>query len=132
MANINLSDLNLYALVQETEQPQVTQPINIKPKERPIPNTQTPAAEPIKPKEVNNQVEFIKITQQESPMFKRSIGGFLIFVAIVVVLAFCIYFTLYRLGWGIGECLNKNYHNCGVLLTPEVAPLTLVGLSALL
>ena len=55
-----------------------------------------------------------------------------LFVAIIVVLALCVYFTIYRLGWGVSECMNKNYHNCAALLTPEVAPLALTGLAALI
>jgi hypothetical protein len=63
---------------------------------------------------------------------ERSLKSFLLFVAIIVLIAAVIYFTIYRLGWGVKECMNKNYEDCAALLTPELAPLAATGLLVLL
>ena len=133
MANVNLSNPNLYELVNNDNNDNHEEVQNTVP----VATTQVTNNAPVPTKTVMSQVTeqptpVVKVTNKKTPMFKRSLGGFLLFVAIVVVLALCIYFTIYRLGWGVSECMNKNYHNCGVLLTPEVAPLALTGLAALL
>jgi hypothetical protein len=63
---------------------------------------------------------------------ERSIKGFVVFVVVIVFIAAFIYFTIYRLGWGIKECINHNYQDCAALLTPELAPLAATGLLVLL
>ena len=63
---------------------------------------------------------------------ERSFKNFIIFVLVIVFIAAFIYFTIYRLGWGIKECINHNYQDCAALLTPEIAPLAATGLLALL
>ncbi len=63
---------------------------------------------------------------------ERSLKTFVIFVLVVTLVAAFIYFTVYRLGWGVKECMNKNYHDCAALLTPEIAPLAATGLLALI
>ena len=136
MSNVNLSDPNLYELVNNKEEnSEAAQPMMA-----PLANSQATNNAPVPVKVVPTRIEIqqpapstvIKVTPKKSPLFKRSLGGFLLFVAIIVVLALCIYFTIYRLGWGVSECMNKNYHNCAALLTPEVAPLALTGLAALI
>ena len=116
MAYLNLSDPSVYDLVNQetgTNSSKVMQ-------NTPVSTQQAPP------------VAVIKVTNKKTPLFKRNLHGFLLFVAIIVVLALCVYFTIYRLGWGVSECMNKNYHNCAALLTPEVAPLALTGLAALI
>ena len=88
-------------------------------------------AKPVKP----TQVKVIEVeTSVAKPKFKieRSLKSFIIFVLVIVFIAAFIYFTIYRLGWGIKECMNKNYQDCAALLTPELAPLAATGLLALL
>jgi hypothetical protein len=63
---------------------------------------------------------------------ERSFKGFFIFVFVIIFIGAFIYFTIYRLGWGIKECVNKNFHDCAALLTPEVAPLAAAGILALI
>ena len=63
---------------------------------------------------------------------ERSLKSFVIFILVVALVAAFIYFTVYRLGWGVKECMNKNYHDCAALLTPEMAPLAATGLLAFL
>ncbi len=60
----------------------------------------------------------------------RSLKTFVIFILAVALIAAFIYFTVYRLGWGVKECMNKNYHDCAALLTPEMAPIAATGLLA--
>jgi hypothetical protein len=62
----------------------------------------------------------------------RSFKGFVIFALAIILIAAFIYFTIYRLGWGVKECMDKNFHDCAALLTPEIAPLAATGLIALL
>jgi hypothetical protein len=131
MANLNLSNGSLYELVQEQK---VEEKVEVQPMEQIMPNKNV-VDEPVPTKGMavkQEAVTVVKVNNKSKKFFDRSLGGFLLFVAIVVVLALCLYFTIYRLGWGVSECMNKNYHNCGVLLTPEVAPLALTGLAALI
>ena len=143
MSNVNLADPGLYELVNDqaaNEEPTQTMMAPTQTMMAPVATTQASNNAPVPVQVTPTRVEIkqtvpspvVKVTPRKAPMFKRSLGGFLLFVAIVVVLALCIYFTVYRLGWGVSECMNKNYHNCGVLLTPEVAPLALTGLAALI
>lgn len=70
---------------------------------------------------------------KKKPMkLQRSVSGFIIFSLVVLLLAAFIYFTIYRLGWGVKECMNKNYHDCAALLTPELAPLAAAGILAVI
>ena len=62
----------------------------------------------------------------------RSLKSFVIFILVIALIAAFIYFTIYRLGWGVKECMNKNYHDCAALLTPEMAPIAATGLLAFL
>ena len=76
-----------------------------------------------------------QVTPVEKPkQFKieRSLKSFVIFILVIALVAAFIYFTVYRLGWGVKECMNKNYHDCAALLTPEMAPLAATGLLAFL
>jgi hypothetical protein len=72
------------------------------------------------------------IPKKKSFKIVRSLKSFVIFVIAVALIAAFIYFTIYRLGWGVKECMNKNYHDCAALLTPEMAPLAATGLLALI
>jgi len=139
MANINLSNDELYELVQDKLPesvkniilPESTQKYQLTDnKVTPVPNSASNLLPTLPP--VNNkpivESDISVTTKVTNFMTKKSFSGFLLFVAIVVVLALCIYFTLYRIGWGVSSCLNKNYHDCGVLLTPELAPVALTGL----
>ena len=64
---------------------------------------------------------------QQKP--KRSVWGFIKFALIVVLLALIIYFTIYRIGWGVSECAKRNYHDCAALLTPELSTLALTSIA---
>ena len=68
----------------------------------------------------------------QSKKMVRSFKGFVVFAVVVILIAAFIYFTIYRLGWGVSECVKGNYHDCAALLTPEVAPLAATGILALL
>lgn len=97
-----------------------------------------------KVKEKNTSEEDIVKTAPETPTkattkgsihkfkMERSFKNFIIFVLVIVFIAALIYFTIYRLGWGIKECMNHNYQDCAALLTPELAPLAATGLLVLL
>ena len=67
-------------------------------------------------------------TQPAKHKPKRTIWGFIKFALIVILLALIIYFTIYRLGWGISECAKRNYHDCAALLTPELSALALTSI----
>jgi len=60
---------------------------------------------------------------------KRSVWGFIKFALIVILIALIIYFTIYRIGWGVTECSKRNYHDCGALLTPELSALALTSIA---
>jgi hypothetical protein len=60
---------------------------------------------------------------------KRSVWGFIKFALIVILLALIIYFTIYRIGWGVSECAKRNYHDCAALLTPELSALALTSIA---
>lgn len=60
---------------------------------------------------------------------KRSVWGFIKFALIVILLALIIYFTIYRIGWGVTECAKRNYHDCTALLTPELSALALTSIA---
>lgn len=143
MATINLSDSNLYDLLQDKIPESVKKLVEPEPApasaSAPV-SAPAPAPAPVNNSTlppVNNKppVELTEVTMTNrfsNFMTKKSFTGFLLFAAIIIVLALCIYFTLYRLGWGVSSCINKNYHDCGVLLTPELAPVALTGLVSLI
>jgi hypothetical protein len=83
-------------------------------------------------KTVEEQVQADQVVEQPKKQFKieRSLKTFVIFILAIALVAAFIYFTVYRLGWGVKECMNKNYHDCAALLTPEIAPLAATGLLA--
>ncbi len=86
-------------------------------------------------KAVEEQVQSAQSVEPAKPKpfkIERSLKTFVIFVLAVALIAAFIYFTVYRLGWGVKECMNKNYHDCAALLTPEMAPLAATGLLAFL
>ena len=122
MSNLDLSNKNLYDMLADSrvhekvpgmEQLTDEQPID----EQPLSEIITPvASQPVKKR--------FRII--------RSFKTFIIFVLVVALIAAFIYFTVYRLGWGVKECMNKNYHDCAALLTPELAPLAATGLVAML
>lgn len=68
-------------------------------------------------------------TQAAKAKPKRSVWGFIKFALIVILLALIIYFTIYRIGWGITECAKRNYHDCAALLTPELSTLALTSIA---
>jgi hypothetical protein len=78
------------------------------------------------------KVEPIKVeptrTKAESKP-KRSVWGFIKFALIVILLALIIYFTIYRIGWGVTECAKRNYHDCAALLTPELSAIALTSIA---
>ena len=82
--------------------------------------------EQVKSSQTVEPIEF----KSKSFKIERSLKTFVIFVLVVTLVAAFIYFTVYRLGWGVKECMNKNYHDCAALLTPEIAPLAATGLLA--
>jgi len=64
--------------------------------------------------------------KQQKP--KRSVWGFIKFALVVLLFALIIYFTIYRIGWGVSECAKRNYHDCAALLTPELSALALTSI----
>ena len=74
--------------------------------------------------------EVVQPTKSKGFKIERSLKTFVIFILAVALVAAFIYFTVYRLGWGVKECMNKNYHDCAALLTPEMAPIAATGLLA--
>ena len=76
--------------------------------------------------------EPVEETKPKTFKIERSLKTFVIFILVIALVAAFIYFTIYRLGWGVKECMNKNYHDCAALLTPEMAPLAATGLLAFL
>ncbi len=84
-------------------------------------------------KAVEEQVKPAQAVEPAKPKtfkIERSLKSFVIFILAVALIAAFIYFTVYRLGWGVKECMNKNYHDCAALLTPEMAPIAATGLLA--
>jgi hypothetical protein len=116
MSQLDLSDKGLYDMIS----PEI---IN-----NDIVVEKTTMMEMEKTKPVAEQV----VVKPKSFKIERSIKSFVIFILVVSLVAAFIYFTIYRLGWGVKECMNKNYHDCAALLTPEMAPLAATGLLALL
>ena len=60
---------------------------------------------------------------------KRSVWGFIKFALIVILIALIVYFTIFRIGWGVTECSKRNYHDCAALLTPELSALALTSIA---
>jgi cobalamin biosynthesis Mg chelatase CobN len=73
------------------------------------------------------QPQAAQSAKQQKP--KRSTWGFIKFALIVILIALIIYFTLYRIGWGVSECAKRNYHDCAALLTPELSALALTSIA---
>lgn len=132
MSNVDLSNKAVYDMLndnvkqekqvmpvmQKMPMPQPEAPSMPMPMPMPMPEPETPSVP-------------AKQTQGPKKMV-RSLKGFVMFALIVILIAAFIYFTVYRLGWGVQECMKKNYHDCAALLTPEIAPLAATGLLALL
>lgn len=74
------------------------------------------------------QAQVAKADQPAKSKPKRSVWGFIKFALIVILLALIIYFTIYRIGWGVSECSKRNYHDCAALLTPELSTLALTSI----
>ena len=110
MSNVDLADKAIYDMLNDNEKVVPEQPVQ---PVQPI--------EPVQPMPVKDSIKMV-----------RSFKGFLMFALIVILIAAFIYFTVYRLGWGVSECMKKNYHDCATLITPEVAPLAATGILALL
>jgi hypothetical protein len=131
MANLDLSDKALYSMVN----PNVKVPANQLEDEAPnvdvrgVPAVNNGNAASVA--EANRPLVTGAPTTQPRKM-KRTFKNFLLFVATVALVVCVLYFLVYRLGWGVSECMNKNYHNCATLLTPEVAPLAALGLAGLM
>lgn len=68
-------------------------------------------------------------TQPSKTKSKRSVWGFIKFALIIILIALIIYFTIYRIGWGVSECAKRNYHDCAALLTPELSALVLTSIA---
>ncbi len=64
----------------------------------------------------------------EPKKLKRSFWGFIKFALIVIFIVVVLYLVIDRIGWGVQECMKKNYHDCAALLTPELAPLVALAL----
>lgn len=120
MSSVDLSNKDMYKMLNENMvEPEMVDAVAM---EAPVPQMQPIMAPPMMPE-----------PQPEKPKkMVRSIKGFFMFAIVVILAAAFIYFTVYRLGWGVKECMNKNFHDCAALLTPEIAPLAATGLIALL
>ena len=112
MSNVDLADKAIYDMLNDNQKVVV-------------PEQQAQQAQAKQP---TQEVQ----AKQPSKKMVRSLKGFVMFTLIIVLIAAFIYFTIYRLGWGVSECVKKNYHDCATLLTPELAPLAATGLLALL
>jgi len=86
-------------------------------------------AQPAQPAQSGNSVTAAQAAQGVQSKPKRSVWGFIKFALIVILLALIIYFTLYRIGWGVTECAKRNYHDCAALLTPELSTLALTSIA---
>ena len=106
-------------------QSQITQPQVLQPQvvQSAQPTQVVQSAQPI---QVVQSAQPTQVTQKYKP--KRSVWGFIKFSLIVILIALIIYFTLYRIGWGITECSKRNYHDCAALLTPELSTLALTSI----
>ena len=96
--------------VQQSTQPTKVQPMQVQPMQ----------VQPM-------QVQPTKVQSVKSKP-KRSVWGFIKFGLIVILIALIIYFTIYRIGWGVSECAKRNYHDCAALLTPELSTLALTSI----
>jgi hypothetical protein len=124
MSNVDLADKAIYDMLNDNQKVVVPEQLT----------QDEMTQDEMTQDEMTQQVESVQPVQAKQPSKKmvRSLKGFVMFALIVVLIAAFIYFTIYRLGWGVSECMKKNYHNCATLLTPEVAPLAATGLLALL
>lgn len=86
---------------------------------------QVQPVQPVQPPQSKSQPEVKKETQKP----KRSVWGFIKFALIVILIALIVYFTIYRIGWGVSECSKHNYHDCATLLTPELSALALTSIA---
>ncbi len=127
MSGVDLSNKDMYNMLNENidVQNQPMQPMQEMPPMPPQPIPMPPQVEP-KP------VEQKPVAPTGPKKMVRSFKGFFMFALVVILVAAFIYFTVYRLGWGVKECMNKNFHDCAALLTPEIAPLAATGLLAIL
>ena len=93
--------------------------------------TTQPEPEPVQPQPAQQQPAQQPQQQQQQPVKskpKRSVWGFIKFALIVILIALIIYFTIYRIGWGVSECAKRNYHDCAALLTPELSTIALTSI----
>jgi hypothetical protein len=93
--------------------------------------TQAQQAQPIQHAQPAQPAQAVQAAQPDKSTKskpKRSIWGFIKFALIVILLALIIYFTIYRIGWGVTECSKRNYHDCAALLTPELSTLALTSI----
>lgn len=134
MSNVDLSNKAMYDMLNDNITEEL--PVELEFVEAPV---KAPVQVPVKvPVQAPVQVPVkapVQVQVQAPVKHKkmvRSLKGFVTFSLIVILIAAFIYFTVYRLGWGVTECMNKNYHDCAALLTPELAPLAATGLLALL
>jgi hypothetical protein len=122
MSQLDLSDKGLYDMINGN--PTVVEKAPMMEMEEQTPLKKFAVDAPVARAEVQDKPKSFKIV--------RSLKTFVIFILAVALVAAFIYFTIYRLGWGVKECMNKNYHDCAALLTPEIAPLAATGLLALI
>ena len=130
MADLDLSDKALYSMVNPNVRVPETQ------LESQAPNVDVRGVPAANNGNAASVVEANKPLVSASGMvqprkMKRTVKNFVLFALTVALVVCVLYFLIYRLGWGVSECMNKNYHNCAALLTPEVAPLAALGLASL-
>ncbi len=132
MSGVDLSNKDMYNMLNENidVQNQPMQPMQEMPPMPPMPPMQPQPMPPLPP--MPSQVEPKPVAPTGPKKMVRSFKGFVMFALVVILVAAFIYFTVYRLGWGVKECMNKNFHDCAALLTPEIAPLAATGLLAIL
>jgi hypothetical protein len=137
-SNTGFSETNLAPFVaydngeekeEEEEEQVVPQPV-----EQPTDSSQTIQSEQIattRAETIRAETIRAETTKAEPTKSKpkRSVWGFIKFALIVILLALIIYFTIYRIGWGVTECAKRNYHDCTALLTPELSAIALTSIA---
>ncbi len=132
MSNVDLSNKAVYDMLNDNVKQEKQQMQQMQQMQK-MPQPEAPSVPVAMPMEMQMQMQYVPAKQTEGPKkMVRSLKGFVMFALIVILVAAFIYFTVYRLGWGVQECMKKNYHDCAALLTPEIAPLAATGLLALL
>ena len=98
------------------------------PTQQPTQAQQAQLVQPVQPVQPTQPTQPVVAQAAQAAKPKRSVWGFIKFALIIILVALIIYFTIYRIGWGVSECAKRNYHDCAALLTPELSTLALTSI----